>query len=78
MFVFVLKQYLENFAFLILRNLELFTRKVSEMFVYKNTETTVYLKVAYFLRKTQTSGVNKSSIIMIKNAKFSGYYFCMN
>ena len=78
MFVFVLKQYLENFAFLILRNLELFTRKDSEMFVYKHTETTVYLKVAYFLRKTQTSRVNKSSIIMIKNAKFSGYYFCMN
>ena len=54
MFVFILKQYLEKFAFLILRNLELFTRKVSEMFVYKDTETTEYLKVAYFLRKTQT------------------------
>ena len=78
MFVFILKQYLENFAFLILRNLELLTRKVSEMFVYKHTETTEYLKVAYFLRKTQTSRVNKSSIIIIKNAKFSGYYFCMN
>ena len=29
----------ENFSFLILRVLELFTLKVCEMFVYKHTET---------------------------------------
>ena len=34
----------ENFAFLILRVLELFARKVYEMFVYKHTETIEYLK----------------------------------
>ena len=32
-------------------------------------------KLAYFLRKMQTSRVNNSSILRIKNAKFSGYYF---
>ena len=39
MFVFIQKWYPENLAFLILKILELFTGKVSEMFVYKNTET---------------------------------------
>ena len=38
MFVFMLKYYLENFAFLILRTFEFYTRKVCEMFVYKHTE----------------------------------------
>ena len=44
MFVFVQKYYPENFAFLILGILELYTRKVCEMFVYKDTETTEYVK----------------------------------
>ena len=39
MFVFIWKYSPENFAFLILGNLELYTRKVCEMFVYKHTET---------------------------------------
>ena len=43
MFLYV-KKYSENFAFLILRILELFTRKVCEMFVYKYTETIEYIK----------------------------------
>ena len=34
----------ENFAFLFLRILELYTRKVCEMFVYKHTETIQYVK----------------------------------
>ena len=34
------------------------------------------IKVAYFLRKTQTSQVNNLRILSI--AKFSGYYFLMN
>ena len=33
------KYYPENFAFLVLRILELYTRKVCEIFVYKRTET---------------------------------------
>ena len=33
------KQHLENCVFLILRILELFKRKLCEMFVYKHTET---------------------------------------
>ena len=37
-------KYSENFAFLILGILELCTRKVSEMFVYKHTETMKYVK----------------------------------
>ena len=42
-FVFIQK-YLESFAFLIPRIFELFTRKVSEMFVYKHAETIEYVK----------------------------------
>ena len=32
-------------------------------------------KIAYFLRNLQTSRVNNSRILRIKNAKFSGYCF---
>ena len=38
-FVFMQKQYPETFLFLIQTILELFTRKVCKMFVYKHTET---------------------------------------
>ena len=44
MFLFLQKYYPENFSFLILRILKLFTRKVCEMFVYKQTETIEYVK----------------------------------
>ena len=44
MFLFILKYFPENFAFLILKILELYTRKVCETFVYKHTETTEYVK----------------------------------
>ena len=44
MFLLIQKYYPENFAFLILRILELFTRKVREIFVYKHTEATEYVK----------------------------------
>ena len=44
MFVFVQKYYRENFAFLIQKVFELFTRKVCEMLVYKYTETIEYVK----------------------------------
>ena len=44
MFLFIYKYYLENFAFLILRILELYTPKVCEKFVYKHTETIEYVK----------------------------------
>ena len=36
--LFIEKYYPENFAFLILRILELYTCKVCGMFVYKNTQ----------------------------------------
>ena len=39
LFVFIWKYYPENFVFLILGILELYSRKVCEMFVYKHTET---------------------------------------
>ena len=39
-----MKMITENFAFLILGILELCTRKVYEMFVYKHTETMEYVK----------------------------------
>ena len=44
MFVLIWKYYPENFVFLILGILELYTRKVCEMFVYKHTETIEYVK----------------------------------
>ena len=40
----MLKQYPENSTLLILGILELFTRKVCEMFVYKHTETIEFVK----------------------------------
>ena len=43
-FVFIQKDYSEKFALLILRILELYTRKVYEMFVYKHTQTIEYVK----------------------------------
>ena len=44
MFVFKWKYYSENFAFLILRIVEIFTFKVCEMFVYKHAEAIEYVK----------------------------------
>ena len=43
MFVDV-KYYTEHFSFLIQGILELYTRKVCEIFVYKHTETIEYVK----------------------------------
>ena len=42
--VFIWKYYPENFAFLTIGILELYTRKVCEMFVYEHTETIEYVK----------------------------------
>ena len=36
------------------------------------------LKISLLLRKIQLLRVNNLRILMIKNAKFSGYYFYMN
>ena len=36
------------------------------------------LKLAYFLKNLQNSWANNSRILMIKNAKFSGYCLYMN
>ena len=44
MFAFIQKQCSENFGFLILRILELFSREVCKMYVYKYTETMEYVK----------------------------------
>ena len=44
MFVLIQKWHPENFAFLILGILALYTRKVREMFVYKHTEANEYVK----------------------------------
>ena len=43
-FVFIQKQYSGVFEFLLPRILELYARKVCEMFVYKHTETIEYVK----------------------------------
>ena len=72
MFMFVQKYYPKNFALFILRMIELFTRKVCEMFVYKHTETIEYVK------KIETLPVNNSKNFKIKNEKFSRCYFNIN
>ena len=43
-FLFIWKQHPENFVFLTLGIVELYTRKVCKMFVYKHTETKEYVK----------------------------------
>ena len=48
------------------------------MFVYKHTETIEYVKKVNFLRKIQTSRLNSSRILRIKNVKFPGYSFFIN
>ena len=65
---------LKNFAFLILGNLELYTRKVCQMFVYKHAKMVEIKKK----KEIQILRVNNSRILTIKNAKFSEYYFYMN
>ena len=78
-FVFIEKYYVED---LILKHLLFFkicACEICEEFVYKHSETIEYFKkLAYFLRNFQTSWVNNSRILMIKNAKFLGYCFYMN
>ena len=44
MSLFIQKYYPENFAFLILRILELYTSKVCRIFVYEHTKTKEYVK----------------------------------
>ena len=44
MFAFIQKQCPENFTFLVLRILELFTGEVCKMYVYKYTGTMEYVK----------------------------------
>ena len=46
------------------------------MFVYKHTETIEYIKNYPTLKKVQDLWRNNSRIFKIKNARFSGYYFC--
>ena len=64
-----IKKYTENFAFLILRVLELFTLKVCEIFTYKHTETIKSLKSSLLFKKN----LRESSFH--KNATFSGFIF---
>ena len=71
MFLFIQKYYPENFAFLILRILELYTRKVCEMFTniqkqYNMLKSRLIFKILW---------VNNSIILRIKNEKLLEYYF---
>ena len=58
MFVFMRKWNPEKFALLFLRILELYIRKVCEMFIYKRTETIEYVK-NYLLFKKNTNFTGK-------------------
>ena len=54
------------------------TRNILNVCLQTYRNNGICLKVAYFLRKIQTLRVNNSTILRIKNAKFSGYCFHMN
>ena len=55
---------------------ELCAPEVYELFGYRHTETIEYFrKVAYFLRKNQTSRAENWKILRIKKMKFLGYCF---
>ena len=53
-------------------------RYIKCLFINIQKQNNMLKKVAYFLRKTQTSRVNNSRILRIKNAKFSGYCLYIN
>ena len=54
------------------------TRDIRNVYLQTYRNNRICLKVAYFFRKRQTAQVNKSIILKIKNAKFSGHCFYMN
>ena len=53
------------------------TREIWYVCLQTYRKNRICYKVAYFLRKIQTSRVNKSRILGCKNVKFSGYCFYM-
>ena len=59
--------------FLILGILELYTRKVCEMFVYKNTETIKLVKISLLFKKN--TGFTRK-LLQLRMRNF--YYFYMN
>ena len=79
MLVFKKKYYPQNSAFLILRILELYFRKISEMFVLQTfRNNTICYKLAYFLRKIQTLRMNNSRIFAIKKCEIFRVLFLYN
>ena len=57
--------------------LELYTRKVCEMFVYNHLETIEYVKISLLFKKIQTLWVNNSRILTIKKVKFQSIVFIL-
>ena len=76
LFVVLQKQHVQDFTSKLLLLFEICACEICEKFVHKHIRT--YEKLAYFVRNLQTSRANNSRILMIKNAKFSGYCFYMN
>ena len=71
-------EYTEHFPFLILKILELFSRKLI-IFLKKDANFNVFYNFCMFINKHFTSfRVNNLKTLGIKNAKFPGYYFHMN
>ena len=81
-YTFVLHEhkYAEDFTLQHLLHFEICACEICQMLVYKHSETECIknFKKAYFLRNLQTSRINNSRILKIRNAKFSGYGFYMN
>ena len=76
MFVFIEKQYPENFAVLIPRVFELFTHKVCEMLVYKHTGTKEYVKKQpTFQEKYKLYGRITPEFLGLRMSNFQGIAF---
>ena len=70
MLVFIQKCYPENFAFSILKSIELFTRNVCKIFAYRHTKTTEYVKISLLFKKN-TKFTGKSPL-RLKMRNFQG------
>ena len=76
MIVFIQKQYPENFAFLILGIVELYTRRFCEMFVYKHTETVEMLKISLLFKKnTNFTGIIIREFLRLRMRNFQSIIF---
>ena len=79
-FVFIWREYVEDFTLKHLLLSEIWTLEICGTFCLKTFRNKICLWIyyAYIFRNLQTSRANNSTILRIKNARFSGFCFHMN